>query len=157
MIDFVLIAIALASGASGTGGDASMAEAGAPQFAVEDQTPSGQFLTATEVRPILQATAGSWVAVREYGGQDLVYVTHLLAWRCGLHQIRYSINDGPFETWPMPACHLGTAAPAAILPEDGLPYVGFASGSVDSVTIELLYDDLGTQTERFERASVLMP
>ncbi|MGX9354837.1 hypothetical protein ACS3SW_06650 [Roseobacteraceae bacterium S113] len=123
----------------------------------EDQTPTGRFLTAAEVRPILGATRANWVAVREFNGQDLVYVTHLLAWRCGLYEIGYSINEEPEVLWPMPACHVDSAAPAALLPEDGLPYIARPKGSVERLRIRLLYDDLSEETGEFTRAQVLVP
>ncbi|NIZ12377.1 hypothetical protein [Phaeobacter sp. HF9A] len=123
----------------------------------EPQTPSGKFLTATEVKPILGATQSSWVAVREFQGQDLLYVTHLWSWRCGLAQMELSLNDGPYEIWPMPDCHAQDAAPGAILDGDGDPYRRFELGSVQSIGVRLVYDDLSTAEVHFDRAAVLMP
>lgn len=165
MLDVILFVIALGAGggASDAGAGETTAQSAAPTapvaetatgFEAEDQTPSGKFLTATEVRPILGATRANWVAVRDYNGQDLLYLTHLLAWRCGLHQIEYGVNGGPMQVWPMPACHVDGPAPGALLPEDGLPYVGFPPGSIETVEIRLLYDDMGVEEARFDRASV---
>lgn len=128
-----------------------------PAFSAEPQEPTGKFTTATEVKPILSATRGNWVAVREYGGQDLLYVTHLLSWRCGMHQMRYAVNGGPMQVYDLPPCHEGTAQPNALTPEDGLPYLTYAPGEVEFITIELLYDDLSTEKASFMRADVLMP
>lgn len=163
MIDWILVGVALALNAGGTDRAAPEEASGggtaqsAPAFAPEPQVATGQFTTALEVKPILQATRASWVAVREYEGRDLVYLTHLLSWRCGLHEIRYAINDGPMQVWPMPPCHEGTAQPNALTPEDGLPYVVFPLGAVQSLSVELLFDDLDTASARFERPQVLMP
>ena len=167
MLDWILIAIALAAGGgtpSRDGAEAAAASVGAPvpagggaALVAEPQVPSGRFTTATEVRPILSATRGNWVAVREFGGQDLVYVTHLMAWRCGLVQLKLGVNGAAPEVWPLPPCHEDTAAPNALLPEDGLPYRGFAPGSVEALEIEITYDDLGTDRATFRRAEVLMP
>ncbi|MEQ8877276.1 MAG: hypothetical protein RIC49_12780 [Phycisphaerales bacterium] len=166
MIDWILAGIALALGGGAESGEASTGVAdpagvsaggAATAFAPEPQVPTGQFTTAVEVKPILQATKGNWVAVREYEGQDLVYVTHLLSWRCGMHQLRYAINDGAMQVWPMPPCLTATAQPNAIRTEDGLPYQVFGLGQVQSVSVEILFDDLTTDSARFERAQVLMP
>lgn len=129
----------------------------APAFQAEPQTPSGKFTTATEVRPILSATKGNWVGVRDFGGQDLVYVTHLWAWRCGLHEMRVGLNGAEPKVWPMPACHLDQPAPGAVLPGDGDPYRAFPAGSVQSLRVEILYDDLGTDAIEVQRSEVQIP
>ncbi|MEQ9695458.1 hypothetical protein [Shimia sp. SDUM112013] len=122
------------------------------EFAAEDQTPTRKYLTATEVRPILERTKRVWIGVREYEGQDWLYFTHLVDWRCGLHQLRYAINDGPLTVFPLTACD--PADPEAIPDDQGFS-VTYAPGGIETVTIDLLYDDLGTQTEVFTRADVL--
>ena len=164
MLEWVLIAIAVAAGGGGDAGDRSgsdtaTAAVGAPggPYQAEDQTPSGRFTTAGEVRPILGMTKANWVALREYDGQDLLYVTHLMAWRCGLHEVRYAVNGGPMQVWPMPPCQEGTAQPNAIRTEDGLPFVAFGLGEVQSVRVELLYDDLSEDSHEVLRQDVLMP
>ncbi|MGI3167754.1 hypothetical protein ACRARG_01290 [Pseudooceanicola sp. C21-150M6] len=128
-----------------------------PGMKPEDQTVTGRFTTATEVKPILTATKQSWVALREYNGQDLLYVTQILSWRCGLLGLRIGVNNAPMQNWPLPACHMGTATPNALTPQDGLPYLNLPLSSVQSIQIELIYDDLTTDTGSFERAAVLMP
>ncbi|SMP13263.1 hypothetical protein [Shimia sagamensis] len=122
----------------------------------EDQTPTGKFLTAGEVRPILDATKTSWIGVREFDGQDLVYFTHLLAWRCGLYEVQYSINDGAAEVFPIPECPPDIENAMAI-PEDTQIFVTQPLGSVETVDVTLLYDDLGTDVVQYKRAAVLMP
>jgi len=127
------------------------------QFSAEDQMPSGKFTTAGEIRMILDATQGSWVALRDYGGQDLLYFTQLLAWRCGLHQISYAINDDAAQVLDTEPCYIDTGQPNAIKAETIQPYLAFPAGSVQSVTITLLYDDLGMATAQFARTAILMP
>jgi len=163
MLQLALIVLAAALGGGTGGGDASTGGAPAPvaqqapALVAEPQVPTGKFTTAVEVRPILNMTRGNWVAVREFDGQDLLYVTHLMSWRCGLVLLRYGINGGPLHDWPLPACHEDTAAPNALTPGDGLPYARFAPGSVQRVEVELTFDDLSTERAVFERKAVLMP
>ncbi|MDQ7070012.1 MAG: hypothetical protein Q9M48_04605 [Rhodobacterales bacterium] len=129
----------------------------APEYVAESQVSTGKFTTATEVKPILTSTKSSWVAIREYDGQDLLYFTQLMSWRCGLVAVRYSVNGGPAQNWPLPACHADTGWANAITPEDGLVYGTYALGSLQSVDIEVIYDDLSTDTASFTRNEILMP
>ncbi|MEO0390663.1 MAG: hypothetical protein AAF218_06950 [Pseudomonadota bacterium] len=152
MLDLLIALIALSYG----GPDGAAAPGPAMTLQAEPQEVQGRFTTATEVRPILGATKANWVAVREFNGQDLVYVTHLWAWRCGLVQIEFAINDGAFEVWPMPPCQTETAVPNAI-PDGALPYQAFALGSVAEVSVRVTYDDLGVEDGVWPRARVLLP
>lgn len=138
------------------GGDFNMAVVPAGLVA-EDQTPTGKFTTAAEVKPILQATKGNWVAVREYDGRDLLYVTHLWGWRCGLHAMAISVNGEPMQNWPLPNCHMKYKTPSVILEEDGPPYLRMRLGSVKTITIQIVYDDLSMDIAQFERGNVLIP
>ncbi|SMX49532.1 hypothetical protein [Maliponia aquimaris] len=126
-------------------------------YAAEQQVATGRFLTALEIKPIMEATRANWIAVREYDGQDLVYVTHVWSWRCGLVALHIGINGADPEPWPLPACHEDTNAPNAILDGDGLPYRSFPLGAIDTVTVELVYDDLTTERVTFNRKGALMP
>jgi hypothetical protein len=123
----------------------------------EPQTPSGKFTTALEVRPILNATKGSWIAVREYEGKDYLYVTHIWSWRCGLAAMAISVNGETMQNWPLPACHTQFSTPNAILEDDGNPLLTFKPGSVQNVTIQVVYDDLSMDVAHFARGDVLIP
>lgn len=123
----------------------------------EPQAPSGKFLTATEVKPILDATKANWVAVRDYEGQDWLYVTHLWSWRCGLKALAISVNGEGLQNWPLPACHTQFTTPNAVLEDDGLPVMTFGQNTVQTVTIQIVYDDLSMDVATFERGNVLIP
>jgi len=123
----------------------------------EPQKPTGKFTTATEVRPILEATRGNWVAVRVYNGQDMVYFTHLLAWRCGLKGLRYAINGGAMQAYDLPPCHTEYTSPNALLDDEGMPVMGLEPGSVEKVRVELIYDDLSRASAEYARDEVLIP
>ena len=127
--------------------------------APEPQVPTGKFTTAVEIKPILGMTKGSWVAVRLYEGQDLLYFTHLLSWRCGLWEMRYGLNGAPAtEVFPLEPCYEDTAAPNALNDmENYLPYVVLSAESIESVYVELLFDDGTTDFAQFARNAVLIP
>jgi hypothetical protein len=128
-----------------------------PQLQAEPQAPTGKFTTATEVKPILNLTRNNWIHVREFNGQDLVYVTHLWSWRCGLLDMKVGINGAAPEAWPLPQCHMDQPTPNAILETDGLPYRSFGLGAVSEVEVHLIYDDLSTEQVRFNRQGVALP
>jgi len=125
----------------------------------EPQVATGQYTTALEVKPILGMTQGNWVALRLYDGQDLMYFTHLASWRCGLWEVRYGINGAPpVEVFPLEPCHTETAQPNAMVDlENYLPYLSFAGESVETVIVEITYDDGSKESARFARNQVLMP
>ena len=124
----------------------------------EDQTPTGKFTTAAEIGVILQSTKDSWAAVREYDGQDLVYFSHILAWRCGLIAAKFSINDGPLEDLEMPDCHMKFKQPNALIDNEALmTFRRYDLGSVESVRVDVLLDNLTTQSVTLQRGNILIP
>lgn len=156
-IKLLFAAIFMTGAVAGPWGDRTGPETVSSHLAAEPQVPTGKFTTATEVRPILTATKSSWVAVREYGGEDLLYVTQIWAWRCGLVEMKVGVNGALPQVWPLPPCHIETGAPNAITEADGLPYARFPLGSIETVEVQLTFDDLGTDTGLFARSTVLMP
>ncbi len=123
----------------------------------EPQVPTGKFTTAVEVKPIMAATKGNWMAVREWEGQDLLYVTHIWAWRCGLVRLEVSVNGGVYQDWPLPPCHLESASPNAILDTDGLPYQAFGLKSIIEVAARVTFDDLTVDEARLPRSAIQLP
>ncbi len=116
------------------------------------------FTTAAEIRPILEATRANWVAVREYDGRDLVYFTHLIAWRCGLTEVKFTINDASqIYVWPLEPCYEGTAQPNAIKAEEYLPYVELPLGAAQTIAVVMTLDDGSVLSGGYGRAAVLMP
>jgi len=119
---------------------------------------AGGFTTAGEIRPILNATKPNWIAVREFNGHDLVYFTQIEAWRCGLEALKYGLNsDSANQTFTMEPCHESDASPNAMTVEGHMPYITEPLGSVEKVTIELLYDDGTTDVTTFQRDAVEIP
>ena len=117
------------------------------------------FTTAAEVKPILGATKPNWIAVRAYEGQDLLYFTNLLAWRCGVETVAYGVN-GAAATTPlvMEPCYDAEAAPNALKMDQGvLPYVSHGLDSVQTVSVLVTYDDGSTEMADYTRAAVLIP
>lgn len=156
MIDVILAIIAATAQPGPQGGTPEAAALSAPApsapaLAAEPQEATGRFTTAAEVKPILAATRANWIHVREFNGQDLLYVTHLWSWRCGLAQVRLSVNGAAPEPWPLPECHLDEAIPNMIKEEDGMPYRSYPLGSIQQVAVEVTYDDLSREDLTFGR------
>ncbi|NRB16482.1 MAG: hypothetical protein HRU33_02585 [Rhodobacteraceae bacterium] len=154
MFDVILAVLAATVQSAGGGvstGSVTVAAMPETTLIAEPQLPSGQFTTAVEVKPILAMTRGNWISVREFNGEDLLYVTHLWAWRCGLVELKLGINGSVPEVWPLPECHLDQGAPNGITEADGLPYRSFDLGSIASVEVQITYDDLTTEQVMFNR------
>ncbi len=125
--------------------------------ALPGSAQAAPFTTAAEVKPILLATKANWVLVREFEGQDLLYVTHLWSWRCGLSGMRIGINGALPETWPLPPCHEDLATPNAILEQDGLPFRRYQLKTIGRISIDLLFDDQTIETLTVNRAGQPIP
>lgn len=125
----------------------------------EDQTPTGRFTTAGEVRMILSATKTQWIAIRPHDGNDLLYFTQLASWRCGLWDVAYGINgDDPVTPMPLEPCHDNTATPNALIDvENNLPFLTFPADSLQSVKVRITYDDGTTDEAVYGRNMVLIP
>ncbi|ABV94246.1 hypothetical protein Dshi_2513 [Dinoroseobacter shibae DFL 12 = DSM 16493] len=124
-------------------------------LAIATPTWAANFTTAAEVKPILDATKSSWVAIRKLNGQDLLYFTQIESWRCGLTQITFRVNGAP-ETYNkfMEPCYEGTPAPNAFRLDSHLPYVTFQPDSLTSVEVTLTYEDGTTDTATFQRSEI---
>lgn len=115
------------------------------------------FMTSAEVKPIMGMTEGSWVAVREWEGQDLVYFTHLESMRCGIQSVRYGINVAEPDTdWALDTCDKSKANPNEISGEH-LIYGTFPLGSVQTISVTLGFDDGTTLSNTFERSAIMTP
>lgn len=116
-----------------------------------------KFTTAEQIKPILTATKASWIAVREYGGSDILYFTQLLSWRCGLSRLSYSVNDeNILKDWDIGHCDEDLPNPN-VFAEDQEIYATYPLGSIQSVTVHITYDDETTDQMRFERKAVFTP
>lgn len=141
-----------------TGVTAILLSTGAAQaqsFEAKDQSPSGKFTAATEVKQILDMTKAPWITVRLYEGRDLLYFTNLLSWRSGTHEIRYAVSSGAMQVLTTEPCYETDGALNA-LNMDGriLPYVAYPENSVVTIEVQVLYDDLTEGGEKYERAAV---
>jgi hypothetical protein len=88
-------------------------------------------------RKILDMTATSWLAFREFNGL-LVYYTHLMSYRCAIREVRVGIDSAvPDKVLKMPPCD--PRDPSAI-PHDSQPYLKLAPAT-RSVSVELTYRD----------------
>ncbi|UWQ61539.1 hypothetical protein K3723_11730 [Leisingera caerulea] len=162
MIDVILAIIAASAQPGADNGVPATAAVSAPApartaLAAEPQEATGRFTTATEVKPILSATRANWIHVREFNGQDLLYVTHLWSWRCGLAQVRLGVNGVAPEIWPLPECHLDEGFPNMIKEEDGMPYRSYPLGSIQQIAVEVTFDDLTVESLAFGRDGQPLP
>jgi Caspase domain len=88
-------------------------------------------------RKILDMTATSWLAFREFNGL-LVYYSHLMSYRCAIREVRVGIDSAvPDKVLKMPACD---PRDPSVIPHDSQPYLKLAP-STQFVSVELTYRD----------------
>ncbi len=96
--------------------------------------------TTELTKQALDATRDQWIAFRNYNGEQWIYFTQLISWKCGLNQIRYSINNESLENnFPLPECN--PQMPFAVDPENNEIYLRFPLGRAKTVSVQLVYGD----------------
>jgi len=96
-------------------------------------------------KQILPMTKDSWVAFRDYDGRQFIYFTQLLVYRCGLAEIRFSIDgDDLAERFPLPPCD--PERPNEIDAEKYPPYLTLPLGSASEIAVQVVYSD-GEESE----------
>ncbi|AXS41256.1 hypothetical protein [Breoghania sp. L-A4] len=99
---------------------------------------AGAQMPDEQVKQILTMTKANWVAFRDWQGRQLIYFTHLEAWKCGIGAVRYGLNDDPVETvWTLEACNPN--APNAVTKE--IPYLSLPANSAQSISVQLTFKD----------------
>lgn len=112
------------------------------------------FTSSAGVKPILELIRPQWIAIRPYDGQDLLYMTTLLVYRCGIAQIRFSYNGGDLQVWEGEPCWRDEANPSALKLETHLPYAVAPLDSLQTVTVNLLFDDGTVMEHSYTRQQV---
>lgn len=114
--------------------------------------------TAAEIKPILTVTKPNWIAVRPYEGRDWLYFTNLLAWRCGLSEIHYTVNGGDEMLFEAEPCYEDISTPNALKAEtvDAIART-FDLSFVQEVTVRVVYDDGSEDTAQYMRKDVEIP
>lgn len=94
-------------------------------------------------KQILLLTKANWLTVRDFNGKQLIYFTQLESWRCGISEVRYSVNsDALDQVWTLQPCD--PANPNAITTDR--PYVSLPAGTASSVSVQLTFKD-GSKSE----------
>ncbi len=118
-------------------------------LALGASAPGAQGLTGQE-KQILPLIKANWLAFRNYSGRQFIYFTILLAYRCGLSEIRYSVNSDALDrTFPLPPCD--PAQPQALDAAKYPPFVTLALATAREVTVRVIFKDgSATDTVRFK-------
>lgn len=99
---------------------------------------SAQTTLDGQEKRVLNLTKSSWAHFRDFNGKQLIYFTHLEAYRCAIKSVRYSLNgDALDRQWALQPCD--PAKPHNI--ETDRPYVSLPLQSAQSITVELTYLD----------------
>ena len=90
---------------------------------------------------MLDATTKSWIAFRDYNGSQLIYFTQLVTMKCGLKEVRFSLNSPSLEhKFDLPKCNW--EAPFNV-DATKLPYISMALGTAKSISVHVTYSDGG--------------
>ena len=96
-----------------------------------------------QMKKLLNLTQNSWVSFRDFNGKQLIYFTHLEAYRCGIKEVRYSLNtDDLDKVWELDSCE---SEGISSIKKD-LVYLRLPLGTAKSIAVQLVFID-GTKSE----------
>jgi len=94
-------------------------------------------------KKILPTIKNSWASFRDFNGRQLIYFTILESYRCGIKEVRYSLNsDALDKTWKLQPCDLKN--PHAVTTDK--PYISMPLGTAKSIAVQLTFSD-GSKSE----------
>ena len=85
------------------------------------------------VKQALKLSKTQWIQFRNYNGRQLVYFTLFVTYKCGLKEIRYSVNSADLgKQFPLPECV--PLVPYNVGPTDKV-YLTFGPGTAKTVSV----------------------
>ena len=118
-----------------------------------------QDLTTPEGARMIHGTIKDQIlAFRQDGDSDFIYLTAILAWRCGIKRLTYSVNDDPMALeFPLEPCHRDLRDPNSFDGALSFPiYLKVPVGSIAKMTLHVVYDDGAKVDFPAERAKNLI-
>lgn len=91
-----------------------------------------------QMKQILTMTESSWVSFRDYNGKQLIYFTHLESYKCGINEVKYSINSDKLDkVWTLEPCD--EKNPMVVT--KAMPYLSLALGSAKFIDLQVVFKD----------------
>ena len=98
-----------------------------------------QAQTAQQIRTMLDATTKNWVAFRNYDGSQLIYLTQLVTMKCGLKEVRFSLNSPALDhTFELPECNWQVPFNVG---SDTIPYLSMPLNTAQTISVQVTYAD----------------
>ncbi len=105
-----------------------------------DGAAQSRVMPVAQIRAALETTAGQWIQFRNFNGRQWVYFTGLVIWKCGLKEIRYSVNSRDLsQRFALPSCNPQT--PFHLDPVKDRIYLTFPLGGAKTVSVQIVYTD----------------
>lgn len=121
--------------------------------------PPTDFTTPEGAAFIHQSIKDQILSFKEDGDTDYIYFTAILGWRCGVQELYYGLNDEmPVNRFPLEPCNRDLRQPNTSKFTD-LTYPFFITvpkGSVQKVTLRIIYEDGNSARFEAERAKNLV-
>ena len=96
--------------------------------------------TVPFVKKALKVSKGRWIAFRNFHGNQLVYFSSLVTWKCAISELRYSVNGTALDQrWPLPSCN--PHVPYNIDLKTTKVLLTLPLGQAKSVSVQIVFKD----------------